>query len=105
MLESNFSSVMQQNYIHVSDINHLIPLLAKTDFDQTGDIWVKDGLVFASAQQDYNEGVNPFTLQWKDNFCSFFPLRKNKQGFFVANLTLTETFEFETVDELAIPQS
>ncbi len=78
--------------------------MAKID-THGNDMWVKDGLVFANTQQDYNEGVNPLLLQWKDNFNSFFHTQKSKYGFLIANLTLTETCEFETVDQLAVLQT
>lgn len=52
----------------------MVNLLAKVRLNDELRVWLIDGLVFANSQQDYNEGVNPLTLQWKDSVCSFFPL-------------------------------
>ena len=66
--------------------------------------WISDGLVFANGQQDYNEGVNPLTLQWKDSTISFFPLVNRgavKQGSKeqLINLRLEDNLQLTTVDE------
>ena len=93
--------------INMGDPSQLISMMAKIDYDegtQGGGLWVTDGLVVCNTQQDYNEGVNPLCLQWKDQFCSFFPTaKKNAEGFVIANLRLDESLEFITVDEQCIP--
>jgi hypothetical protein len=104
MLETYFSSVIKNTFIDIQDTDQMVSLMAKIEIDGD-DMWVKDGLVFTNAQQDYNEGVNPLCLQWKDNLNSFFHMKKSKQGSLIVNLTLTETSEFETADEIAVPQT
>lgn len=61
--------------IDLTQLDQIVRLLAKINADENlQQLWVSDGLIFANSQQDYNEGVNPLTLQWKDSLCSFFPL-------------------------------
>ena len=47
------------------DINQVIATLAKVSYamdKSTDQFWLKDGLVFAHAEQEYEEGLNPLTL-------------------------------------------
>ena len=59
MLETYFSSVIKNTFIDIQDTDQMVSLMAKIEIDGD-DMWVKDGLVFTNAQQDYNEGVNAF---------------------------------------------
>ena len=62
-------------------------------------MWVTDGLVFSNAQQDYNEGVNPLCLQWKDSLTSFYPMNQSHNGQISVNLRLEESLELKTGDD------
>ena len=54
-------------------------------------MWLTDGLLFMNIQQDYGEGVNPLSLQWRDSYISLFATSKNSNGSVTANLRLDES--------------
>ena len=88
----------------LQDWNQVISLLAKFDFDDEN-MWVTDGLVFSNAQQDYNEGVNPLCLQWKDSLTSFYPMSQSRNGQISVNLRLEESLELKTGDDQIVPMT
>lgn len=89
---------VQLRRLNLADPRQIVETLSKVDFDDN-DFWISDGLVFAQISSDYCEGVNPYILQWKDTKCSFFVPQASHNGSILANLRLTESYEFQTLDE------
>ena len=83
----------------------LAAILPKTDCDESGDLWLTDGLLFANVMQDYGEGVNPLSLQWKDSYSSLFAQKKSEDGNITVSLRLDEERGWMTAEELAVPMT
>mmetsp|Transcript_21693 Transcript_21693/g.29083 ORF Transcript_21693/g.29083 Transcript_21693/m.29083 type:complete len:110 (+) Transcript_21693:1090-1419(+) len=95
----------RSGHFNLEDISSLTSIIAKIDQDSGGNLWIKDGLLFANLQSDYNEGVNPLTLHWKDSVCSLFPIQKSQKGCNTVSLQLTEGHGFTTVEETLVPMT
>jgi len=85
--------------------------LAKIDYARDGstdDFWLKDGLVFAHTEQEYDEGLNPLTLQWKDKMTTMYPYEKSHDGYVGVVLHVNEEQEFTCQEDQPLethPQS
>ena len=74
----NSKGIDYSNY-NFEDFDSIISVLQKVEFDKTNvsdEFWFKDGLIFAHNEQEYEQGLNPLTLQWKDGSNSFYNFEK-----------------------------
>lgn len=83
--------------VNTNEIDQVIDTLAKVDYARDGStdaFWLKDGLVFAHTEQEYDEGLNPLTLQWKDKMTTMYPYEKSHDGYVGVVLHVNEEQEF-----------